>query len=445
MATIHKKNTRNEAGLLFLGDIIALALSLWLTLVIRYGTVPSLEMLKVHFGPFSILFIASIFIYYVAGLYEKHTSLLKQRIPQTLINVQIVNAVLAIALFYFIPYFSIAPRIFLVIYLAVSLVISTWWRMKSLSLFESRKTEPVLLLTKSSIANAFNKDIEDLTKEINGNNRYGIRLIKENSGEIDTVVSDLDHTSISTLNSPLADLIFSGVKFIDIRHLYENIFDRIPLSLIDDNWCLKNISSTRKLGFDIAKRTLDISVSFILGIISLIFYPLVWILIKLDDGGVIFSYQVRVGKYGKHVKIMKFRTMSIANDDGKWNGVGEKPVNKITRVGGFLRKSRIDELPQLWNVLKGEISLIGPRPEFPDPVKTYTEQIPYYNLRHAVKPGLSGWAQIYHENPPHHGLGMEETANKLSYDLFYLKNRSFFLDLKIALRTLKVLITFAGK
>jgi lipopolysaccharide/colanic/teichoic acid biosynthesis glycosyltransferase len=132
--------------------------------------------------------------------------------------------------------------------------------------------------------------------------------------------------------------------------------------------------------------------------------------------------------------------MTIANDHGKWGTVD----NKVTKVGSFLRKTRIDELPQLWNVVRGDISLIGPRPEFPDPVLHYAEQIPYYNIRHAIKPGLSGWAQIYGEHP-HHGIGVEETRNKLSYDLYYIKHRSFFLDLKIAFRTIKVLITFVGR
>jgi lipopolysaccharide/colanic/teichoic acid biosynthesis glycosyltransferase len=200
------------------------------------------------------------------------------------------------------------------------------------------------------------------------------------------------------------------------------------------------------VGFDLAKRSLDVAISFVLGIVSLFLFPFVYLAIKLDDRGVVFSYQTRVGQNGVPIKIMKFRTMSVANDDGKWGAsTSVQVVNTVTRVGAFLRKSRIDELPQLWNVLKGDISLIGPRPEFPDPVASYSEKIPYYSLRHIVKPGLSGWAQIYHEKHPHHGLDTEETRNKLAYDLYYIKNRSFMLDIKIALRTLKVLISFAGK
>ncbi|TRZ52318.1 hypothetical protein D4R99_02950 [bacterium] len=160
----------------------------------------------------------------------------------------------------------------------------------------------------------------------------------------------------------------------------------------------------------------------------------------MDDGGKIFSHQDRIGKGNSIIHLLKFRTMT-RDDGGVW-GEGE---NKVTRVGDFLRKTRIDELPQLWNVLWGSISLIGPRPEFPDPVKQYAAEVPYYNIRHLIKPGLSGWAQIYHENHPHHGIDIQETKNKLSYDLYYIKNRSIMLDLKIALLTIKTLLMRVGK
>ena len=434
---INKGNSRNEAFLLFFGDVLILFISLTLSLIFRYQSIPNIDLFYSHLIPFSIIFIASIFVYYIAGLYEKHTTLFKQRIPQTLINVQIVNTILAIALFYFIPYFLITPKFFLLMYLIISLILTTWWRLKASSIFEIRKKEQATLLTTRTT-----KDIDDLILEVNHNTKYGLMLSKGDLSSPSTVVVDFGDTSIHSLTSSMYKLIFSGVQFIDIRELYENIFDRIPMSLVDDSWCIEHISSTPKNIFDLIKRTLDIIVSFSAGLISLFVYPLVYIAIKLDDGGVIFSYQTRVGKEGAHIKVAKFRTMSVANDEGKWD---EKKQNKITRVGVFLRKSRIDELPQLWNVLRGEISLIGPRPEFPDAVMKYNENIPYYNLRHIVKPGLSGWAQIYHENHPHHGLDNEETQNKLSYDLFYIKNRSLLLDTKIALRTLKVLISFAGK
>jgi lipopolysaccharide/colanic/teichoic acid biosynthesis glycosyltransferase len=116
----------------------------------------------------------------------------------------------------------------------------------------------------------------------------------------------------------------------------------------------------------------------------------------------------------------------------------------ITRVGKFLRTTRIDELPQLWNVFRGDLSLIGPRPELPELVKLYEKEIPYYNIRHLLKPGLSGWAQLYHKNHPHYRPDVSETRVKLSYDLYYIKNRSLLLDLKIALKTIKTLLSRSG-
>ena len=123
------------------------------------------------------------------------------------------------------------------------------------------------------------------------------------------------------------------------------------------------------------------------------------------------------------------------------NASGEQVV---TYVGNFLRRTRIDELPQLWNVLKGDISLIGPRPELPTLAKVYEQEIPYYNIRHLIKPGLSGWAQLYHTDPPKVVADSEKTRRKLSYDIFYIKNRSFMLDVKIALKTIKTLLSRSG-
>lgn len=438
---------KRESLLLFFGDICALVLSLFLALVVRYGFIPSFNTFISYLVPFSFLFAVSILIYFVAGLYDKHTLVLARRIPQTLVRVQVIIAIMAVAFFYFVPFFNITPKTFLFIYLVIVLILTTGWRMIYLYFFRSIRKQSALLVAKGDEAT-------DLFLEINGNSRYGISFVDHLSSASDGTVllirqksitfiaADFNDPSVRSILPELYKLFFTGIKFVDIRDLYEDIFDRIPLSLIDDTWCLSHISSASKPIFDLVKRLTDIIVAGILAIVSLVLYPFVYLAIKLDDGGALFSYQTRVGERGKSISIMKFRTMSIANDDGKW---GNGPKNVTTRTGKFLRKSRIDELPQLWNVVRGDISLIGPRPEFPEPVALYTKEIPYYNLRHIVKPGLSGWAQIYHEKHPHHGIDTEETGNKLSYDLYYIKNRSFILDLKIALRTMKVLLSFAGK
>ena len=185
---------------------------------------------------------------------------------------------------------------------------------------------------------------------------------------------------------------------------------------------------------------MDVALALLLGAVSLIFYPFVYIAIKLDDGKNIFIKQERIGQNNKNIKIVKFRTMSVDDEgDGEANR-----AQKITSVGHFLRSSRIDELPQLWNVLKGDISLIGPRPELPKLVSLYEKEISFYNIRHLIKPGLSGWAQIYQITPPKFSTDYNQTKIKLSYDLFYIKNRSFWLDIKIALKTIKALLSRQG-
>jgi lipopolysaccharide/colanic/teichoic acid biosynthesis glycosyltransferase len=140
-----------------------------------------------------------------------------------------------------------------------------------------------------------------------------------------------------------------------------------------------------------------------------------------------------VGKNDRKIKILKFRSMSAKENE------------KITKIGTILRKTRIDELPQFWNLLTGDLSLIGPRPETPVLVKVYEKELSYYNVRHLIKPGLSGWAQIWQDNPPKYGVNFSDTKVKLSYDLYYVKNRSIILDIKIALKTIKTLLSRGGK
>jgi lipopolysaccharide/colanic/teichoic acid biosynthesis glycosyltransferase len=179
-----------------------------------------------------------------------------------------------------------------------------------------------------------------------------------------------------------------------------------------------------------------------MAIISLIIYPFVALAIKLEDGGNVFITQERVGRYQKPIHIVKFRTMS-GNDNGVYDASGKSTL-RVTRVGKWLRLLRIDELPQLWNVVSGALSLVGPRPELPALAAQYNARIPYYNARYLVSPGLTGWAQIRHDRDPHHGADVAETKMKLSYDLYYLKRRSLVLDIFIMLQTVRIVFTARG-
>lgn len=443
---------RRDAIILFIGDILIFILSLWLMLFLRRLEVPAWYHFKLHLIPFSLLFLVWLLVFFIAGLYGKHTLVLKRKLPTVIFNTQLFNMIIAAVFFFLVPYFVIAPKTTLFIYLIVSFPLILWWRLSGQDILTSREPESALLIGNGS-------EMNELRDEVNHNSKYGLKFVSYidteklstldfkgeilpqiYSQDISVIVLDLKSDKLESILPHLYNLLFAKIKFIDLSRIYEDIFDRIPLSLLRHNWFIENISLSPKLLYDILKRAMDIVISSLLLILSLPLYPIVYMLIKTDDGGEFFSYQKRVGQYNRQISIIKFRTMTVANDNGEWN----KTDNKVTKIGTLLRRSRVDELPQLWNVLKGDLSLIGPRPEFESAVNEYRAQIPYYNIRHLIKPGLSGWAQVYHENHPHHGLDIEETKNKLSHDLFYVKNRSLILDFYIALRTVQTLLSRSG-
>ncbi len=447
-------HNRAETLALFFGDLLILYAALLLTLLIRYGAsaFDFKRMLLLHLVPFSILFVLWTLVFFIAGLYEKHTLFLQKQLPQLLSRALMVNVIVAVLFFYFIPAFEITPRINLFIYLFVSSFLLFFWRRYRLERLRSGDQQSAVIIGSG-------EEMNKIISEINHNPRYRIKfnfsidvaasasvgsqdVIRRIKDEhISLVVVDMHDSRVASLLPHLYDLLFCGVQFIDMYKLYENMFDRVPLSLIRYHWFLEHISLVSpRHTYDFLKRTMDSIISLALTVLSLPLYPFVYMAVLLDDAGPLFVFQDRVGLGNKTIRTIKFRTMS--RDDA---GLPEfKQGNKMTRIGAFLRKTRIDELPQLWNVLQGEMSLIGPRPELPALVEVYEREVPHYNIRHLIKPGLSGWAQLYHKTPPKVDANSAQTEVKLSYDLYYLKNRSFWLDIKIALKTIKVLLSRSG-
>jgi len=448
--TIHNKK---EPVLLFLGDFLFFAVSLWIALYLRYFRLPDTSLVHNHLLPFTILFLVWALVFFIAGLYDKQTVILKSRLPAIIFQTQVFNSILAVLFFYFIPYFGITPKTNLFIDLIVSFILILGWRLYVYPWIGIRKKQNAILIGSG-------KEIQELRDEVNANSAYSLCFVSSidlaKVDEIDfqedilrivyqenisVIVIDLHNPKADPLLPHLYNLIFSNIVFIDKHRIYEDIFNRIPLSLVKYNWFLENISSRSNVGYDTLKRLMDIVAGFVLGIISIIFYPFVYLAIKINDGGPIFIAQERVGQNNVPFKIYKFRSMSRNELDLNSEANNE---NHVTTVGNFLRKTRIDELPQLWSVVRGDMSLIGPRPELLSGVRHYEKEIPYYAIRHLLKPGLSGWAQLYHDNHPHHGIGVDQTKEKLSYDLYYIKNRSFILDIKIALKTIKKLVSRSG-
>ena len=238
---------------------------------------------------------------------------------------------------------------------------------------------------------------------------------------------------------PLKDLLrikTAGVHVNDFSSFLERETGRVDLDTLNPSWLIfsDGFSSGRAIS-SVAKRLFDIAASSVLLVLTLPVIVLFAALVKLDSKGPAFFRQVRIGLFGERFVVLKLRSMRIDAEAGgaKW---AEEDDPRITRVGRFIRKCRIDELPQVWTVLKGQMSFVGPRPEVPTFVTELEQVLPYYAERHMVKPGITGWAQI---NYPY-GASVEDARAKLEYDLYYAKNYTPFLDLLILLQTLRVIL-----
>lgn len=450
-----------ELLILITGDIVFFMVALWLTLTIRYLELPDTQIMNDHLGPFLVLSGIWLFIFYVAGLYDKHTAFLKSLLTSRIINTQIANILVAALLFFILP-FDIAPKTNLVIYLFISIGLITWWRLVLFDRFSPKYKHRAILLADGAEA-------VELADEINNNDRYNyqfVRLIDNQTAQsaddfqdrllklierenIRIIVADPHSSQIERVLPALFELAFLRFEltFLDFYKVYEDTFDRVPLSALRYEWFLAHVSQSKNVAFDVTKRAIDIVGSLLIGAFFLLLLPIIYVARKAEGAQNIFMTQRRFGQYNQPIKVHKLQTMT-ANDatSSTWLTEDEKKGNRVTRVGAVLRKLSLDEVPQVWNILKGEMSLIGPRNDIIGLGQKLGQDIPHYNIRNFVKPGVSGWAQTHQ-----HYMGdnispqsLEETKLRFSYDLYYVKNRSLLLDIEIALRTIKTLLSRFG-
>jgi sugar transferase (PEP-CTERM system associated) len=238
----------------------------------------------------------------------------------------------------------------------------------------------------------------------------------------------------------LLDLRMGGVKVEEATSWLEKISGRIEVEQLYPSWLIFTEGFRFSVFFRIVRRVLNFSVALLALVIALPLLPLIVLLVKLGSPGPVLYRQQRVGRRGKVFYCYKFRTMrqDAEADTGATWATDKDP--RITRVGKFLRTSRLDEIPQLWCVLKGDMHFVGPRPERPEFVEWLSKEIPYYGVRHVVRPGITGWAQVQYK----YGNTLEDAREKLQYDLFYIKNASIGLDLLIMFQTLKIVVLGRG-
>lgn len=234
-----------------------------------------------------------------------------------------------------------------------------------------------------------------------------------------------------------------GVVITPMPILYERMTGRVPLKGMSDNWAvvLPFSQGPARGVYSLSKRLMDLTVSLALGPLLLLALPWVALLIKLDSRGSVFYRQMRVGLNGRPFCIVKFRTM-MQNAESMTGAVfAQQNDPRVTRFGRIMRNARIDELPQLYNVFKGDMSVVGPRPERPEHIARFEKQIPFYHTRHTVKPGLTGWAQVRY----HYGSADEDAIIKLQYDLYYIRHQSLSLDINIIVRTIGKVLRMKGR
>ena len=383
-----------------------------------------------------MLYFLWLIIFYIFGLYDLH--LIKTNISfyTRAIGAISVNLIMGMLFFYTIPFFKIAPKTNLIINVLIFGFLFLNWRKFYYSLFSNYFLNRATIIGKGFW-------VEKLKKEISERPYLGYKLIPVYLGKelipqikehnIDTVIFTENFESDPKILKALYSYSSSQVDFLDLVGAYELITEKIPVSIISQSWFIENIKKEERILYNKIKRFADLILSSFLLILTLPFWPFIAILIKLEDKGPIFYCQKRIGKDKKSFTLYKFRSMKVRAEKEKavW---AEKEDKRITNIGQFLRRTHIDEIPQMINIIKGNISLVGPRPERPELIEELKKEIPYYHSRHTIKPGFTGWAQIKFR----YGRSVMDSKEKFGYDLYYLKNRNFLLDIGILLKTFQL-------
>lgn len=389
-----------------------------------------------------LIIIVALIAYYIANVYNIAANRYRLRDMATVI---IINSIL-MSVTVFARMFSLYEGI--VLFGTVSLFQIVFRYIVNMSIVERQR---ILFVGENDYT-------DDLLESIKNDDQYKlIGLLKDEEGtalkntilkicEVRKTDIIVDFTDELLLDAKLVDRLLeyklNGLQYYNYLEFYETYENKLPISHLSPKWFLEDS------GFEIyynnfnlkAKRLLDLFFAIFIGICVLPVMILAAIIVKLESKGPIFFIQERIGEGNRKFNIVKFRSMTTdAEKDGpKW---ASKNDSRITGWGKIMRATRIDELPQLWNVLKGEMSFVGPRPEREYFIQQLEKEIPYYNLRHTVKPGLTGWAQVMYP----YGSSVEDAYRKLQYDLYYIKHHDILFDIKVLLKTVTIVVFGKGR
>ncbi|MBI2625305.1 MAG: exopolysaccharide biosynthesis polyprenyl glycosylphosphotransferase [Candidatus Nealsonbacteria bacterium] len=422
--------------LLVLGDLFLFYLALFLTILFGFWDKLDVRVFQEHLVPFSMLYISWLVVLYAFGLYDLHLLRGNINLYPRIFGAILICFIAGAIFFYLLPLASVTPKTNLAINISLFAVFLLIWRKIFYRLFSS------YFLNKVAVIGG-DKERNLLSQEIKNRPYLGYKIVdipntedllsKAKQGKINTLIVSDDLRSDPKIVQALYQCLPARINFLNLSRAYEIICQKIPIYTIDTGWFLENLREGEKGLYDKLKRGLDIILAILILLISFPLIPLIALFIKAGDGSSVIYKQERIGKDGKAFLLYKFRSM-IAEAEKMGAVWAEKEDPRVTNIGRFIRKTHLDELPQMINVIKGDISLVGPRPERPEFVLGLEKQIPHYHLRHLIRPGFTGWAQIKFR----YGRSIIDSQEKFHYDLYYLKNRSFFLDLGILLRTFQL-------
>jgi exopolysaccharide biosynthesis polyprenyl glycosylphosphotransferase len=445
--------------LIFLVDIAILFISIPIALFLRKFEMPEFSMIITHIYTFTGIIAFWEILLYSVSMYSLEQAF---NVIQTALKMLIVSCISLLAGFAFFYLFldsSIAPKTVLIIYSGVAFLLLMGWRVLYNFFFGARRTRPRVVFI------GYNETVSALIEEMGHFSYFGFTpaaIYDPESQNIGTspvpFFSDPASLLVYLEKYPAEIFIMASEKsfpmeirqylfsclannsfFYSLPDFFELVSRKIPIGSINDTWLLAHLEAASKSFFNGIKRTFDLIISSVILICTCLLWPIIALIIKIESPGPVFFSQIREGRNGKPFKILKFRTMRV--EDNSFTPTG-KHDSRITPFGNFLRKSRLDEIPQVINVFRGDMSLIGPRPERPELAKDLEKSIPYYKQRLIVKPGITGWDQVSGE---YHSPSVEDTYKKLQYDLYYIKNRSILLDLSISIKTITTVLKRSGR
>jgi len=452
--------------ILLSGDIGSFAVAFWLSLAVRNFAIPSPGDISEHLPLFLLLFIFWLIINYINGLYDLTTLSNDKKSLYRFAGTALLSLGVGIAFFYLVPKTRISPKTILLLNTFFGYLLSLGWR----GLYHN--TQHVDRFKTNVLCVGHGEELEELADIISAHPKRGYRIaayidpikkINFKEGDVSTYTNlqkirpaVTSHDIGLVVISPhlmkneealreLYELLFWSIPIVNLPSFYETITGRIPPSTFSESWFLEHIRHSINPMYENLRTLIDYVVGIILGGVFIALCPLIALAIRLNSKGPVFFTQKRVGQHGKIFDVYKFRSMFVLANDGSAETSGAEFATKndkrVTSVGKFLRKTRLDELPQCINLLKRDTTLIGPRPERPEIVAELQRRVAYYPLRHIVRPGLTSWA-VLHQN---YADTMEKSLQKLQYDLYYIKNRSILMDLSILLKTISVIIRFKGQ